>query len=275
MERGLYIAASGMLAEMVRQDQIANDLSNASTPGYKADRATQRSFGDILLANTVDGQTVGPLGLGSRIDTIVTDDTPAPPPATGGPPDFAVVGEGWFKVQTPQGTRYTRNGQFALSPAGVLIDGMGNQVMGKGGGPVRAGAGGKVDPTQIGIFTLTNVRKIGNSYATGAAGGAAPGTVRQGARHGPRPRGRSGGLDRGPRQVDGGHDRLVPRVRVRPARDPHDRRDAGEGLERRRRDAVTAPYRRLARLKFRSGTPMTGLTRKVSAGPHSRKPGSN
>ena len=35
MERGLYIAASGMLAEQVRQDQIANDLANASTPGYK------------------------------------------------------------------------------------------------------------------------------------------------------------------------------------------------------------------------------------------------
>ena len=73
MERGLYIAASGMLAEMVRQDQIANDLANASTPGYKADRATQKSFGDILLANTVSGQTVGPLGLGAQIDKIVTD----------------------------------------------------------------------------------------------------------------------------------------------------------------------------------------------------------
>jgi flagellar basal-body rod protein FlgF len=184
MERGLYIAASGMLAEMVRQDQIANDLANASTPGYKADRATQRSFGDILLSNTVSGQTVGPLGLGSRIDTIKTDDSPAPARDTGEPLDFAVVGEGWFQVQTPQGTRYTRNGQFALSPQGFLIDGMGNQVMGQGGGPVRAGAGGKVDPRQIGIFNLTAVKKIGNSYVTGAAGGKATGTVRQGALEG-------------------------------------------------------------------------------------------
>src|SRR3954467_15417739 len=176
MERGLYIAASGMLAEMVRQDQIANDLANASTPGYKADRATQRSFGDILLANPVDGRTVGPLGLGSRIDTIVTDDTPAPARDTGEPLDFAVVGEGWFKVQTPQGTRYTRNGQFAVSPQGFLIDGMGNQVLGQGG-PIRVGADGKVDPRQVAIFTLTGVRKVGNSYVTGAAGGAATGTV--------------------------------------------------------------------------------------------------
>ncbi|MEA2436324.1 MAG: flagellar basal-body rod protein FlgF [Thermoleophilaceae bacterium] len=184
MERGLNSAASGMLAEMVRQDQIANDLANASTPGYKADRATQKSFGDILLANTVDGQTVGPLGLGSRIDSIVTDASPAPARDTGEPLDFAVVGEGWFGVQTPQGTRYTRNGQFAVSPQGTLIDGMGNQVMGKGGGTVTVGKDGKVDPRLIGIFNLTGVRKIGNSYVTGAAGGAATGTVRQGALEG-------------------------------------------------------------------------------------------
>ena len=54
MDRGLYIAASGMLAEQIRQDQIANDLANASTPGYKADRTSQRSFGDLLLANSRD-----------------------------------------------------------------------------------------------------------------------------------------------------------------------------------------------------------------------------
>jgi len=184
MERGLYIAASGMLAEMVRQDQITNDLANASTPGYKADRSTQKSFGDILLDNTVSGQPIGPLGLGARIDSIVTDTTPAPARDTGDPLDFAVVGDGWFQVQTPQGTRYTRNGQFALSPQGFLIDGMGNQVMGQGGGPVRAGANGKIDPRQIGIFQLTGIKKIGDSYVTGAAGGKATGTVRQGALEG-------------------------------------------------------------------------------------------
>src|SRR3954454_23880829 len=166
MERGLYIAASGMLSEMVRQDQIANDLANASTPGYKSDRATTRSFGDILLANSVTGQTVGPLGLGSQIDRIVTDTTPAPLRETGEPLDFAVVGEGWFGVQTPQGTRYTRNGQFALSPQGTLIDGMGNQVLGRSGGPVRAAADGTVDPKLLVNFNVTNPRKVGESYVT-------------------------------------------------------------------------------------------------------------
>ena len=52
MDSGLYIAASGMLAEQVRQDQLANDLANTSTPGYKPDTATQHSFGALLLENT-------------------------------------------------------------------------------------------------------------------------------------------------------------------------------------------------------------------------------
>ena len=184
MERGLYIAASGMLTEMVRQDQIANDLSNASTPGYKSDRATQSSFGDMLLSNTVSGQTVGPLGMGSRIDGITTDTSAAPVRETGEPLDFAVVGDGWFGVQTPQGVRYTRNGQFGVSPQGTLIDSVGNQVMGQNGGPVRVGPDGRPNARDVGVFNVTGAQKIGNSYVTGAAAGQATGQVRQGALEG-------------------------------------------------------------------------------------------
>jgi flagellar basal-body rod protein FlgF len=184
MDRGLYIAASGMLAEQVRQDQIANDLANASTAGYKADRTVTRSFGSLLLDNSRTGANVGSQWTAVQVTGQYTDWTPAPLQDTGQPLDFGINGNGFFAVQTAQGTRYTRNGQFALSPAGVLIDGMGNQVMGKGGGTVAVGKDGKVDPRQLGIFNLTGVRKIGNSYVTGAAGGAATGTVRQGALEG-------------------------------------------------------------------------------------------
>ena len=52
-----------MLAEQVRQDQIANDLANASTPGYKADRSAQASFADMLLQNSQTDQTVGSLSM--------------------------------------------------------------------------------------------------------------------------------------------------------------------------------------------------------------------
>src|SRR5947209_18045434 len=144
MERGLYIAASGMVAEMVRQDQTANDLANASTHGYKGDRATQRSFGDLLVTNTATGQTVGPVGLGAEVDSVVTDLTPGPIRQTDQPLDFAVEGDGYFAVRTPQGVEYTRNGQFAVSPQETLVTALGAQVLGQNGAPVRVGQGGKV-----------------------------------------------------------------------------------------------------------------------------------
>ena len=64
MDVGLYIAASGMQAEQVRQDQLANDLSNASTPGYKTDSSPQESFGSLLMANTATGQALHTLAAG-------------------------------------------------------------------------------------------------------------------------------------------------------------------------------------------------------------------
>jgi len=184
MERGLYIAASGMTAEMVRQDQLANDLANASTPGYKGDRATQRTFGDILLSNSMTGAPVGPLTFGTRVDSVVTDLTPGPLRDTGQPLDFAVEGDGYFGVQTPQGVRYTRNGQFAVSPQGTLVTALGAQVLGQNGQPVRVGPGGKVNAAQIGLFTLTGVRKVGDSLLQGTVGGRGQGVVKQGALEG-------------------------------------------------------------------------------------------
>jgi flagellar basal-body rod protein FlgF len=112
MDRGLYIAASGMLAEQVRQDQIANDLANAATPGYKADRTTQRSFGELLLSNSATGAVVGGQGTAVAVDEVRTDFTSATARETGEPLDFAIVGDGFFAVQTGQGVRYMRNGQF-------------------------------------------------------------------------------------------------------------------------------------------------------------------
>ena len=180
MDRGLYIAASGMLAEQIRQDQIANDLANASTPGYKADRTSQRTFGDLLLANSATGATVGPQSTAVQVDKIVTDFTAKPARETGEPLDFAISGDGFFAVQTTQGTRYTRNGQFSLDPQGRLVTAAGDAVLDANGNPITA-ADGKVDPRRIGVVNLTNPRKEGDSLLTGTAAGAATGTVRSGA----------------------------------------------------------------------------------------------
>src|SRR4029078_11403948 len=109
MERGLYIAASGMLAEQVRQDQIAIDLPDAATPGYKADRTSQAGFGELLHANSATGAIVGPQGTAVQVSAVETDFSPKPAKDTGEPLDFAIVREGFFAVQTAHGTRYTRH----------------------------------------------------------------------------------------------------------------------------------------------------------------------
>jgi flagellar basal-body rod protein FlgF len=184
MERGLYIAASGMVSEMARQDLIANDLANASTAGYKADRAVQGSFGDLLLRNTQTGQTVGPLGEGSRIERQVTDLSAAPLKQTGEDLDFAIEGDGFFAVQTAQGVRYTRNGQFTAAANGRLTDQLGNAVLGQNGQPITIGADGKVPEANVGVFAVNNARKVGDNFFTGAAGGRGTGRVRSGALEG-------------------------------------------------------------------------------------------
>ena len=208
MDRGLYIAASGMLAEQVRQDQIANDLANASTAGYKADRTTQQSFGSMLLTNSMTGATIGTASTAVQVTGIVTDFTPQPLKDTGEPLDFAISGEGFFAVQTGQGTRYTRNGQFGVDAQNRLVTSAGDPVLGRDNQPITVGADGGVDPRRLNVVTLEQP----------AQGGRQPRDRHPRQRHRrPGARRRARGLGRRPDAGDGGHDRLDAR-RTSPAR---------------------------------------------------------
>ena len=94
--------------------------------------------------------------------------------------DFAVEGDGFFAVQTQQGVRYTRNGQFALDTQGRLVTARGDLVLNRTGGPITS-ANGKVDARQLGVVNLTNPRKEGDSLVSGTPAGAGTGQVRAGA----------------------------------------------------------------------------------------------
>jgi flagellar basal-body rod protein FlgF len=179
MDRGLYLAASGMLAEQVRQDQIANDLANASTAGYKAERTTQQSFGQMLLTNSVTGQQLGTVTTAVGVTNTVADWSPQPLKDTGEPLDFAINGDGFFAVRTAQGTRYTRNGQFAADAQGRLTTMQGDLVLGRNNQPLAIGADGKVDPRLLNVTLLTNPEKEGNNYITGTPGTVAGQTAGQ------------------------------------------------------------------------------------------------
>jgi flagellar basal-body rod protein FlgG len=184
MDLGLYIAATGMVAEQVRQDQLANDLSNASTPGFRPDYSPQHSFGSVLLANTEGGTAVGSVDEGVSLGKAVTSQTPGTLQETGEPLDFAIEGSGYFAVKTAQGVRYTRDGQFTRSAQGVLTDASGNPVLGAKGAQIKVSATGTVPATAVGVFEVPGAVKQGENLYTGAAAGKPTGTVRQGSLEG-------------------------------------------------------------------------------------------
>ena len=184
MDRGLYIAASGMLAEMARQDLLANDMANTSTAGYKADRVTQRSFSEVLLKNTATGATVGPIGTGAGITKQVTDFSPQADKETGEPLDFAIAGSGFFAVRSPQGVRYTRNGAFQTGQNGLLVDQLNNPVLNQRGQTIKVAPDGTVDASGLGVYKLNNPKKAGEGLFTGTAAGKDTGVPRSGALEG-------------------------------------------------------------------------------------------
>jgi flagellar basal-body rod protein FlgG len=180
MDTGLYIAASGMLAQQVREDQLANDLSNASTPGYKSDSSVQSSFGAMLLSNTATGQQIGTIDTGVQLGSPVTNLTPETLSSTNQPLDFGIAGSGFFAVRTAQGVRYTRDGQFQENSKGLLTDGQGDPVLSQNGATITVSTQGTVPASSLGVFNVTNVAKQGDNLFTGTAAGRGTGTVKQG-----------------------------------------------------------------------------------------------
>ena len=129
MLRALYSAGSGMTAQQMNVDNIAHNLANANTVGYKMRRA---QFQDLMYQNLVQpgaaagSQTVVPsglqLGLGTRPaanEIIFTQGNFA---ATGNPLDLVIQGKGFFQVRRPSGELgYTRSGQFHLDRDGNML----------------------------------------------------------------------------------------------------------------------------------------------------------
>ncbi len=167
MWRGLYTAAAGMVTEMNRTDVISNNLANSNTTGYKKDRAIDREFEPMLLHRINDKDStaadvttfkgfslgsqapvVGTLGLGSYTAEIATDYAQGSMQTTGNPLDLAIAGDGFFAVQTPQGVRYTRNGNFYRAANGNLVTSRGQNVLDTRGRAITLPAG--VADVQVG-----------------------------------------------------------------------------------------------------------------------------
>lgn len=177
MDLGLNIAADGMIAEQVTEDQLANDLANASTPGYKPESSVQSSFGAMLLHNTQTGQVIGTVDTGVEVSKGTTDLTQGTIEDTEQPLDFAIVGSGFFAVKTATGVEYTRNGEFSENAKGLLVDEDGDEVLSQNGRAIKVAADGDVATDAVGIFDVKDPSQLGNNNFSGVAAGKGTGTV--------------------------------------------------------------------------------------------------
>ncbi|HVG51543.1 MAG TPA: flagellar basal-body rod protein FlgG [Xanthobacteraceae bacterium] len=182
--RALHTAATGMMAQELNVQVISNNIANMRTTGYKRQRA---EFQDLLYeqvrrigVQTSDQGNILPVGveIGSGVKTagtprVMTQGTLSP---TGKDFDVAIRGEGFFKIQMPDGTfSYTRDGSFEMDAQGRIVTSQGNVVQpgltipqNASGisinqqGQVSVMVPGQTTPQVLGQFTLTRfVNKAG------------------------------------------------------------------------------------------------------------------
>ncbi|MEK4027736.1 flagellar hook-basal body protein [Pseudobacillus sp. FSL P4-0506] len=164
MFRGFYTAASGMIAQQRRTEMLSNNMSNANTPGYKADRSSLRAFPEMLLQRIDQGsvpiqkqlnlpfhQQIGSLNTGVYMQETMPDFSQGDLRETGLKTDVALLdvnvpvnedtgqrGMTFFKIQGQDGVqRYTRNGNFTLDNAGFLTTAGGHYVLDPAGNRIQ------------------------------------------------------------------------------------------------------------------------------------------
>jgi flagellar basal-body rod protein FlgF len=145
MLRGIYSAANAMRYRAHEVEVTANNIANVTTDGFKRDRISLRSFGEMLASRISDqvGQSPAPVPLGNGTfggcvaEAPYIDYSQGPPRVTSNPLDLYLGGPGFFAVQTDNGVRYTRSGSFSLNETGEIVDAAGNLLLGDGGAPIQ------------------------------------------------------------------------------------------------------------------------------------------
>lgn len=140
MIKALHTAASGMVAQSIKQDVIANNIANSQTPGFKRERVVSCSFDQILqqasvkVSPSIDPYFSASMAQPTRINLQSADDfSEGPIRQTGSDLHFAIEGEGSFEVTSDGSVRQTRNGSFMIDADGELATTDGEKVQGRSG----------------------------------------------------------------------------------------------------------------------------------------------
>ena len=165
MHESIYIAASAGIKQARKMEMIAQNLANVNNTGYKKDALVFKEMmppfppdsgldagKNILLSPDKSNKNVSYVGITDQY----TDFSTGGIKKTGGVLDLALDGEGFFKVQTPDGPRYTRNGNFRLNTAKQLVNQNGNQVLDRNNTPVVIDAPGKISIDGEGSISVGN-----------------------------------------------------------------------------------------------------------------------
>ena len=174
MIKGIYTSASGMIPHVRKQELAANNLSNASTSGFKRDSLFTRELSQAeKKVRAQQADWIQPM-----VDQVYTDFTPGVFDRTGNPLDLAIDGDGFFQLETMDGqTLLTRSGSFSVSADGQMVFPGGARLVGEGG-PVEVGEGsvsvslsGEIEVNgltvtriiPVTVADLTELQKIGGS----------------------------------------------------------------------------------------------------------------
>ena len=142
MTKGFYNLTSGMLSQSRRLDVVANNMTNLATPGYKAELYTDSTFDEVLISRVGNKDKRGAEEIGEESyilapSQLYIDYSQGIVEDTGLNLDFAIQGDGFFAIQTQNGTEYTRGGSFALDDEGYLVLPEQGRVLGVDGQPIQ------------------------------------------------------------------------------------------------------------------------------------------
>lgn len=152
MENSLLIALSRQTVMQRHMEVIANNIANASTPGFKNEKLMFVEF----LATTENGDTVSYV----QDLAVVRDFSEGELMRTGNPLDVAIHGDGWFVIDRPEGTAYTRNGHFTLNEKGQITTTGGYPVLSTDGTPILLGVNdGNIEISADGTISTPEGRK--------------------------------------------------------------------------------------------------------------------
>ena len=145
MLRSFYTSTSGLKAQEQRMNNAANNLANVNRTGFKRDISVMKAFPEMLISRLNDqvqrlpigsidnAPVIGMMGTGVESNQTFIDFTQGSLVETENPYDIGLEGQGFFAIETPQGERYTRNGEFTLGTEGFLETKEGLRVMGEAG----------------------------------------------------------------------------------------------------------------------------------------------